>query len=104
MKTYYCHESFKPGITCLARTEDGRCMHGWPCYCEYRSITPKYRCTTTPPMPKVKPPKRKSTDCTWCAHKDVCGLKDRFDELKKKSYPIVCECEKYQECNPLLEI
>jgi hypothetical protein len=55
-------------------------------------------------MPKVKPPKRKSTDCTWCVHKDVCGLKDGFNELKKKSYPIVCECEKYQERNPLLEV
>lgn len=104
MKTYYCHESFKPGITCLARTEDGRCMHGWPCYCEYRSITPKYRRTTTPPMPKVKTPKRKSTDCTWCVHKDVCGLKDKFNELKKNNYPLVCECEKYQEHNPLLEV
>jgi hypothetical protein len=103
VKTYYCHESFKPGITCLARTEDGRCVHGWPCGCEHRSVTPKY-VGTTPPMPKVKSPKRKSTDCTWCKHKDVCRMKKKFNELKKNNYPLVCECEKYEGYNPLLEV
>ena len=103
MKTYYCHQDFLKGITCLARTDDGKCMHGWPCYCEHRSITPKY-VGTTPPMPSVKPHKRKSTDCAWCEHKDVCGLKEKFNELKKNNYPLVCECEKYKGYNPLLEV
>ena len=103
MKTYYCHGDFLKGTTCLARTEDGRCMHGWPCSCDLRSITPKYT-GTTPPMPKVKTAKRKSTDCTWCKHKDVCKLKNKFNELKKSNYPLVCECEKYEGYNPLLEV
>lgn len=103
MKTYYCHQDFLKGTTCLARTNDGKCMHGWPCYCEHRSITPKYA-GTTPPMPKMKASKRKSTDCTWCTHRDVCGLTDKFNELKKNNYPLVCECEYYKERNPLLEV
>lgn len=104
MKTYYCHQEFLKGTTCLARTEDGKCVHGWPCYCEYRSITPKYSHLTTLPMPYVRSPKRRGTDCTWCEHKDVCGLKEKFNELKKKNYPLVCECEKYKGYNPLLEV
>lgn len=104
MKTYYCLQDFTPGITCLERTDDGKCMGGIFCSCNYRSITPKYRCGTTPPMPEVKPPKRKSTDCTWCVHRDVCSLKNKFNEIKKANYPIICECEKYKAYNPLLEV
>ena len=104
MKTYYCHNDFSSGITCLARTNDGKCVHnGISRVCEYRSITPKY-IGATPPMPKVKPPKRKSTDCAWCKHKDVCKLKDKFNELKENNYPLVCECENYLGYNPLEEV
>ena len=103
MKTYYCHESFKPGLTCLERTDDGRCTGGRFCICEHKSITPKY-IGTTPPMPQVKLPKRKSTDCVWCKHKDVCKLKDKFNELKENNYPLVCECENYFGYNPLEEV
>lgn len=100
MGTYYCHENFTPGLTCLERTDDGKCMGGLFCSCPHRSLTPKY----TPPMPSVKPPKRGSTDCSFCVHYDVCELKKAFNEIKKNNYPLVCECEKYESHNPLLEV
>ena len=100
MKTYYCNNDFSSGITCLARTNDGKCVHnGISRICEYRSITPKY--IGSPPP---KPLKRKSTDCTLCKHKDVCKLIEKFNTLKENSYPLVCECENYLEHNPLLEV
>ena len=104
MKTYYCHEDFMPGLTCTNRTDDGRCIGGLFCNCKSKSSTPKYRRSTTPPMPEVKQPKRKSTDCTLCVHKDVCSLKKKFNELKKENYPLVCECENYKAHNLLFEV
>ena len=99
MKTYYCHESFKPGLTCLARTDDGRCVSGRFCICEHKSITPKYI-----GFPPPKPLKRKSTDCALCKHKDVCKLIEKFNVLKENNYPLVCECENYLGYNPLEEV
>ena len=99
MKTYYCHEDFKPGITCLARTDDGRCMSGLFCICEHRSITPKY--IGSPPP---KPLKRRSTDCDLCDHKMTCALKEKFNKLKAENYPLVCECQHYKEYNPLMGV
>ena len=104
MKTYYCHENFTPGLTCTNKTDDGRCLGGLFCNCSHKSLTPKYRSFTTPPMPSVKPPKKKSTDCSLCVHRDVCELKKKFNEIKKNNYPVICECEKYQSYNPLLEV
>ena len=101
MKTYYCHEDFKPGITCL-NYADGKCMGGLLCSCSHKSTTPKFRSPV--PMPTVKPPKRKSTDCTWCAHRTVCSLKSKFNKLKAENYPLVCECQHYKEYNPLMGV
>ena len=102
MKTYYCNEDFKPGITCINRTGDGKCMGGLFCDCKHKSITPKFRSSV--PMPPVKPPRRKSTDCFYCEHKATCSLKTKFNKLKEENYPLVCECQHYKECNPLLEV
>ena len=79
MKTYYCHESFRPGFTCLDRTPDGRCAGGRFCICESRSTTPKY-IGIAPPMPKVKQASRKSTDCALCIHNNICKLKNKNKE------------------------
>lgn len=102
MKTYYCHDDFKTGITCTQRTSDGKCMGGRLCSCEYKSTTPKFR--SMAPMTSVKPPKRKSTDCTWCEHRTICALKHKFNRLKAENYPLVCECQYYKECNILFEV
>lgn len=102
MKTYYCHEDFKSGLTCVNRTEDGKCMGGRFCSCEHKSLTPKLRSMV--PMPPIKSQKRKSTDCTWCEHKAICALKQKFNRLKSENYPLVCECQYYKEHNPLLEV
>ena len=93
MKTRYCHKDF--GLTCINNI-GGKCIGGSLLGCEHQSLTPKYSGPTIPPMPRVMPPKRKSTDCDLCIHHDVCVLKDTFNKIKEDHYPLVCECEKYE--------
>ncbi len=100
MSKYYCHKTFSSGLTCSCRTIDGMCSGGKFVACTHKSKTPKFSL----PMPATKSSKRKSTDCTWCAHRDVCSLKKKFNEMKKNNYPLVCECENYKSYNPLLEV
>ena len=109
MKKYYCNETFISGLTCEHRTSDGMCDGGWLCSCAHRSTTPPYRRFAQPsptfvPPASVKPPKKKSTNCSSCTHFDVCSLRQKFKELKAKNYPLICECENYKAHNPLLEV
>lgn len=107
MSKYYCHKTFSSGLTCSGRTIDGMCGAGIFVSCEYKKPTPKISKQPSPtfvPPPSVKQAKRKSTDCSWCKHKDVCSLKNRFKKLKSENYPMICECQYYDNYNPLLEV
>lgn len=96
MAKYYCHETFRSGITCEHRTSDGMCSGIW-CSCPYKRTVPKIDLAP-------KPVKRKSTDCSFCEHKNICSLKKRFNKLKSENYPMVCECQYYKSHNPLLDV
>lgn len=98
MKTYYCTQEFTPGVTCVHRSLDGRCMGGMLCSCTWKSTTQPFT------MPPVNPHKRKSSDCTYCRHTATCKFKNKFNRLKDENYPLVCDCVHYEVKNPLLEV
>ncbi len=102
MSQYYC--DMPVGLTCSRMLSDCVCSGGILCKCEYKKSIPTLRTFNTlgikpePPSKKVNclNKRSKSTDCNKCRHKDVCALKLKFNAIKERNYPVVCECSHYE--------
>ena len=101
MSQYYC--ALPVGLTCSRMLSDNICSGGILCKCEYKKSIPTLRTFSAlgieakPPSKKLNCSKEKpkSTDCNKCGHKKVCKLKLKFNAIKERDYPLVCECSHY---------
>ena len=101
MSQYYC--ALPVGLTCSRMLSDNICSGGILCKCEYKKSIPTLRTFSAlgieakPPSKKLNCSKEKpkSTDCNKCGHNKVCKLKLKFNAIKERDYPLVCECSHY---------
>lgn len=91
MNKYYCR--IPKGLDCTCRTKNGKCEGTWSGAkdCQYRSLTPPY----TPPSVK----KLGGSNCLYCEHNKVCGLKEQYAEALKELYPAVAPCKYFKQNN-----
>ena len=92
MTKYYCN--IPNGLDCTCRTKHGKCEGTWSGAkdCRYRSSLPSY----TPP-PSVKKPS--GSNCDFCEHNKVCGLKAQYAKALRDMYPAVAPCKHFRQSN-----